>query len=83
MTVQVRAARGSGVFLSALFVLAGCSHVNPYYDATKAHHQPQGFRNVDPQAVMPRPFSMFVRWQWDRLGLDIAAPKMDLSPLRG
>jgi L-ascorbate metabolism protein UlaG (beta-lactamase superfamily) len=82
MTVQGRAARGRGVFLSAVFVLAGCSHVNPYYDASKAHHQPHGFRNIDPQAVVPRPFSMFLRWQWDRLGLDIPAPKMDLTPLQ-
>src|SRR6266850_1911376 len=43
--------------------------------------RPQGFQNVDPQAVLPRPFGDFVRWQWQRAGLDIAAPKMDLAPV--
>lgn len=31
-------------FLFPLLV-AGCSHVNPYYDPAKPHHTPSGFRN--------------------------------------
>ncbi|MFC0252194.1 MBL fold metallo-hydrolase [Massilia consociata] len=29
-------------------LLAGCTHVNPYYDAGKTHHRPQGFANNYP-----------------------------------
>ncbi|HYS12349.1 MAG TPA: MBL fold metallo-hydrolase, partial [Burkholderiaceae bacterium] len=76
-----RSRRGREIVLAALLLLASCSHVNPYYDPAKAHHRPQGFQNVDPQAVLPRPFGDFVRWQWQRAGLDIAAPKMDLAPV--
>jgi L-ascorbate metabolism protein UlaG (beta-lactamase superfamily) len=80
MTVLSRSVRGR-IVVSALFLLASCSHVNPYYDPAKPHHRPDGFRNVDPNAVSPRPFSDFVRWQWERLSLDIAPPKMDLAPV--
>jgi L-ascorbate metabolism protein UlaG (beta-lactamase superfamily) len=81
MTVGARSRRGREIVLAALLLLASCSHVNPYYDPAKAQHRPQGFQNVDPQAVLPRPFGDFVRWQWQRAGLDIAAPKMDLAPV--
>ena len=67
---------------SGLLLLSSCSHVNPYYDPTKAHHRPEGFQNIDPNAVLPRPFSDFARWQRDRFSLEIAAPKMDLAPVQ-
>jgi L-ascorbate metabolism protein UlaG (beta-lactamase superfamily) len=67
---------------SALLLLSSCSHVNPHYDPKKAHHRPEGFQNIDPNAVLPRPFGDFVRWQRDRFSLEIAPPKMDLSPVQ-
>lgn len=71
----------SASLLGATFLVVSCSHVNPYYDPAKPHHRPEGFQNVDPNAVMPRPFGDFVRWQRERFSLDIAPPKMDLAPV--
>ncbi len=34
--------------LAAVLLFAGCSSVNPYYDAGKSHHRPQGFANNYP-----------------------------------
>lgn len=63
----------------ACCLIAGCSSVNPYYDASKPHHQPDGFRNVDPAARLPKPFGEFLRWQNERRALEIPPPTMDLS----
>ncbi len=62
-------------------LLTGFSTANPYYDPARPHHRPDGFRNLDPAAQMPRPFGEFFRWQRERASLDIAAPKTDLSAL--
>jgi L-ascorbate metabolism protein UlaG (beta-lactamase superfamily) len=53
--------------------------MNPYYDATRPHHRPDGFQNIDPAARMPRPFGDFLRWQRERRKLTIPAPAADLS----
>jgi len=45
--------------------LAGCAPVNPYYDASRAHHRPDGFvNNYGPPGG--RPFSDLLRWFFDR-----------------
>ena len=80
MSVAGRSPRGRVLAFSVLLVLASCSHVNPYYDPSKAHHRPDGFQNVDPEGVMPRPLSWFLRWQRERFSLEIAPPKLDLAP---
>lgn len=36
---------------------------NPYYDASKAHHTPHGFRNLEPSE---RTYDGFKRWQEER-----------------
>jgi hypothetical protein len=33
------------LLLAAACLLVGCASVNPYYDATKKHHRPNGFNN--------------------------------------
>jgi len=41
-------ARAAILFAAATLFLAGCAQVNPYYDASKPHHRPQGFANNYP-----------------------------------
>ncbi len=46
-------------------VVAGCQPVNPYYDASKPHHTPAGFRNLHGS---PQPVSAsFLRWHLEQL----------------
>jgi L-ascorbate metabolism protein UlaG (beta-lactamase superfamily) len=73
--------RRSAVRLAFAIVLSGCATVNPYYDASKPHHRPEGFQNIDPNAWMPRPAGEFFRWQRARLALNIPGPTLDLSPI--
>jgi L-ascorbate metabolism protein UlaG (beta-lactamase superfamily) len=73
------AAAVAAAFAGAL--IGGCASVNPYYDASKPHHRPDGFQNIDPAAHMPRSLGDFLRWQRERWMLDIRAPKLDLSAL--
>lgn len=51
----------------AVGVAAACCalalHANPYYDPSKPHHTPQGFRNVT-GAQVSKPFSWLVRWRF-------------------
>jgi L-ascorbate metabolism protein UlaG (beta-lactamase superfamily) len=75
MAIVVLALVGGGILLT------GFSTVNPYYDAAKPHHRPDGFQNIDPAARMPRPFGEFFRWQRERASLEIRPPAMDLSAL--
>lgn len=70
-----------GTAAAALFAFASCSTVNPYYDPAKPHHTPEGFRNLDPNAVAPAPLLTFLKWQRERMALDIPPPKADLSPI--
>ena len=83
MTPRLRRIAGIAALAMAagLAVVSGCSTVNPYYDASKPHHRPEGFQNIDPAAWMPRPFGDFMRWRGERLTLDIPAPKLDLAAL--
>jgi len=81
MTAVERSPHGHALVLCVLLLMASCSHVNPYYDPNKPHHRPDGFQNVDPAVVLPPSLSDFLRWQRERFSLEIAAPKMDLSPV--
>jgi L-ascorbate metabolism protein UlaG (beta-lactamase superfamily) len=72
---------GATALLAGAIVWTACATVNPYYNAAKPHHRPDGFQNVDPQARMPRSAADFLRWQRERLALTIPAPQLDLSPV--
>ena len=52
--------------LAIVSLTAACSSVNPYYDASKKHHRPDGFNNnyID-NWRKDRP--SFLKWQWDKL----------------
>lgn len=69
-----------GALLAALFV-AGGPAVNPYYDAGKPQHRPDGFRNLDPDLRLPPGLGELLRWQWQRRDLAVPPPAADLSPL--
>lgn len=43
---------------------AGCQHVNPYYDASRPHHRPNGFQNRYLE-FKPRGIGDLVRWRWN------------------
>ncbi|MGH6609014.1 MAG: MBL fold metallo-hydrolase [Burkholderiaceae bacterium] len=63
-----------------LVAASACSPMNPHYDASKAHHTPVGFRNTAP--TRNKSTTEFLRWQRERWSLDIAAPRVDLSPVQ-
>jgi N-acyl-phosphatidylethanolamine-hydrolysing phospholipase D len=52
------------VFLLLMTVIAGCAATNPYYDSTRAHHTPSGFKN-NYAVVQGKPFSELISWQWN------------------
>ena len=45
-------------------LLAGCTAVNPYYNAAKPHHTPTGFKNNYLDKV-DHPFGELLKWQWE------------------
>jgi len=50
--------------LTLAVLTAGCAHVNPYYDAAKPHHRPEGFANnysSNPAYARP-PQGFFAGW---------------------
>jgi N-acyl-phosphatidylethanolamine-hydrolysing phospholipase D len=49
-----------------LLAMAGCANVNPYFDASKKHHRPDGFNNNYHDNFAPDQPS-FWSWQWARL----------------
>jgi hypothetical protein len=52
--------------LASLLVVAGCATPgNPYYDRTRAHHTPEGFRN-NYVAALANGSANFWKWQWER-----------------
>ncbi|AZG09945.1 MBL fold metallo-hydrolase [Pigmentiphaga sp. H8] len=71
--------RGVAAVLAACAV-AGCSPVNPYYDATQPHHTPHGFHNLYSYA---HPGTLdFWRWQFDRWAQGLPPPPTEsLAPV--
>jgi N-acyl-phosphatidylethanolamine-hydrolysing phospholipase D len=56
----------------ALALLTGCAHVNPYFDPSRPHHTPSGFRNVH-TAFDDKGLGELLRWR-------MAALRDDLPP---
>lgn len=56
------------VFLAAGLLVAGCAHQNPYYDAARSHHRPEGFaNNYPPNPAYRRPPQGFVEGWTSRI----------------
>jgi N-acyl-phosphatidylethanolamine-hydrolysing phospholipase D len=55
---------GPAMALALALCFSGGVHANPYYDASKPHHTPQGFRN-NYTASVTKPFTALLRWRWE------------------
>lgn len=60
-------------------LLASCANVNPYFDASKKHHRPDGFTNNYIDNWRDKQPS-FLAWQWERLTTTL--PKQDVSRVK-
>ena len=58
---------------AAAATLAGCGTTNPDHDPSRSHHRPGGFVNAYGPAG-GKPFSDFLRWQFERLRDGLPAP---------
>jgi len=70
--------------LAASLLAGGCSHVNPYYDAAKPHHTPQGFNNnYPPNPAYRRPQVGFFEGWATRLKnwSDDGSARLPLAPI--
>ncbi|TAH13320.1 MAG: MBL fold metallo-hydrolase [Curvibacter sp.] len=56
------------VLLGIAILLVGCASVNPYYDATKKHHRPDGFNNnyIDNWRADQPSFFAWQRERWTK-----------------
>lgn len=66
LSTPARAVRRAFLLAGTTLLLGGCSG-NPYYDPTKPHHTPDGFRNNDLSIEHRSPW----RFLWERLTTDI------------
>lgn len=68
----------------ALVLLAGFlaqgAWGNPYYDPSKPHHTPTGFRNNYVEAV-EKPISDLLRWKWESMRADVPKPPATATPV--
>jgi N-acyl-phosphatidylethanolamine-hydrolysing phospholipase D len=64
---------------AVMFLLAGCAASNPYYDASKPHHTPEGFKNnyID---TVSKPLSSLLRWQLERRRDGLPPPPATATP---
>jgi N-acyl-phosphatidylethanolamine-hydrolysing phospholipase D len=65
---------------AAGWLLAGCTHVNPYYDASKPHHTPEGFRN-NYAAQINKQFPDLVKWRIAAMREGVPKPPMEPTPI--
>lgn len=64
----------------ALLTLSSCATLNERYDATRAHHRPEGFRNPH-SSFEPRGMLSFLQWQWDAVRDGLPPPVRTPTPV--
>ncbi len=76
---RLRAARMAACALAACIAIAGCTHVHPHYDPTRAHHTPSGFRNN----YLDHFFTgSFWAWQWQRWRQGLPKPPASVEEMQ-
>ena len=82
MTVKHPATgRGHALALAlAVAMSAQSAWANPYYDPTKPHHTPTGFRNTYSGAVH-KPVGDLLRWKWEALLAGVPKPPQAPIPV--
>ena len=68
--------------LAAILLVATMTNVsadNPYYDSTKPHHTPEGFRNNYIDKV-EKPVGHVLRWQWEAYRDGLPKPAQTPTP---
>ncbi len=70
--------KGVALLVATVLALVGGALVaaapdNPDYNPAKAHHRPDGFRNLG-DSVVDKPFSEFLRWQIERRQTGVPRP---------
>jgi N-acyl-phosphatidylethanolamine-hydrolysing phospholipase D len=61
---RVRTGVRGAIVASLACVFTSCSSVNPYFDASKPHHRPDGFQNNDVE-FEPKGIGELLRWRYD------------------
>ncbi len=74
-----RRAAASGLVAAGMLFITGCSSVNPYYDASRPHHTPEGFRNTY-IATVEKPFSDLLRWRLEAARAGLPKPPERPTP---
>ena len=78
--VNSTATRLLAVLMLACAVSA-CTTPNVYYNSTKSHHTPTGFRNND-IGTIDKTFSELMRWQFERRQQDLPKPPAQPTPVQ-
>ncbi|HEX2547216.1 MAG TPA: MBL fold metallo-hydrolase, partial [Ramlibacter sp.] len=59
---------------------ASALHANPYYDPSKPHHTPKGFRNLTGVQI-DKPLSDLLRWRWSALREGLPRAPQQATPV--
>lgn len=70
---------GRALALLSTLLLSSCTSVNPYYNASLAHHTPSGFRNNDIGPI-DKTFAELIRWQVERRAQNLPKPPLQATP---
>ncbi|MBX3585853.1 MAG: MBL fold metallo-hydrolase [Ramlibacter sp.] len=64
---------GTGLALAVALLLGACAPMNPYYNPSRPHHTPSGFRNNYSTAV-DKPLADLLRWRWEAMRQGLPRP---------
>jgi N-acyl-phosphatidylethanolamine-hydrolysing phospholipase D len=65
------------LLLLAVITCGGPLRANPYYDPSKPHHTPDGFRNLH-SASVAKPLGQLLEWRWQAWRENLPPPPQEL-----